>query len=78
MSSSSRPNRVALRSFIGKLSLLLFVMFQGLVWYPEFERHYVPRETVTSSMTEQGRTQPFGPDIRRIALASLFGNQVAE
>src|SRR5580692_5174424 len=54
----SRSSQRALGLILAGLSFLAFVIYQGLVWYPEFELHYVPRETITLSMTEQGRTQP--------------------
>lgn len=54
----SRSSQRALGLILAGLSFLAFVIYQGLVWYPEFELHYVPSETITLSMTEQGRTQP--------------------
>src|SRR5437879_4435814 len=58
MTTPQSSKRLPFPTIFRGLTLVLFLIFQGLVWYPEFERDYVPRQMVTASMTERGRTQP--------------------
>jgi hypothetical protein len=44
-------------SFSG-LTILFLLIFMCLIWFPELNHYYVPRENTTVEMTERGRTSP--------------------
>jgi hypothetical protein len=55
--STSQKNLAATRA-ASWLTILIFLLTLGSIWYPEFARYHVPSETITPSMIEEARRQP--------------------
>jgi len=52
-----RQRRQSIRA-LSVLTFFLFLAYMFLIWIPEIEHYYVPSETVSEAMTEQGRKVP--------------------
>lgn len=58
MNLNSRENKSKLSRVFAILSFFLFLLLFALIWIPELQHFYVPNETITEKLIEQGRTEP--------------------